>query len=184
MILSVRTLLVIGVISTILPALADAADLPKRKSGLWEITTSHEGAPGMVMQVCIDEKQDNLAAQQSGKMDQDIRQQCSRMDTKQAGDRIEIDSVCRFGKVTAIGHSVISGQMSTQYRMESTTRYEPPMHGMARSHMVMTGRWLGPCKPGQKHGAMSLSGMPGGGQFNLDADTLKQMEKLQQQYGR
>jgi hypothetical protein len=173
---AVRALLLLSCL-TLVPA-AEAADLPKRKSGLWEIKSSHDGKEGMTMQMCIDEKQDDLTAQQADKAKRDIHKQCSKMDMKQSGGQVVIDSTCQFDKFTATGHTVISGQLSTQYTMDSTTRFDPPMHGMAQSHTVMTGRWLSPCKPGQTHGAMSISGLPGGGQFNLDPETLKRMQKM------
>lgn len=175
----IRTLLVLGATALFMATGVGAADLPKRKSGLWEIKTSHDGAGGLTMQICVDEKQDDLTAQQSDKMNKDMRKQCSRMDTRQSGDRIEIDSVCKFDKSTVTGHTVISGKLSTQYTMESTSRFDPPMHGVAQSRTAMTGRWLGPCKPGQKHGAMSISGMPGGAGLDLDPETMKRMQQMQ-----
>ncbi|MDD4880567.1 MAG: DUF3617 family protein [Gallionellaceae bacterium] len=179
-----RPLFVLGLAAILFATFADAADMPKRKSGLWEIKTSSAGAPGMTMQMCIDEKQDDLAAQRSDKANQDVRKQCSKVDTKQVGNTTVIDSVCKFDQVTATGHTVVSGNLASQYQMDSTTRFDPPMHGMAQSHVVMSGRWLGPCKPGQKHGAMVMSGMPGGGRYNIDPEMMKQMQKMQQQYGR
>src|SRR5688572_17068678 len=53
---SMRTL-VIALIAAAIPVSALSADLPKRKSGLWEITTSEPGGPpGPVAQMCIDQK--------------------------------------------------------------------------------------------------------------------------------
>jgi hypothetical protein len=172
-----RVSLFLGLLVLALPA-ANAADQAKRKSGLWEIKTSAEGSPTMTMQMCVDEKQDDVAAQPN---ERDMRKQCPKMDSKRVGDRMVIDSVCKIDKTTATSHTEVSGNLANDYRMESTTRFEPPMHGMAKSHTVMTGRWLGPCKPGQKHGSMVISGMPGGGQFNIDPDAIKQMQR---QYGR
>lgn len=41
-----------------------AAELPKRKPGLWEISVQMEGAPSMgAMQQCIDKNTDNLMQQ-------------------------------------------------------------------------------------------------------------------------
>lgn len=176
-----RALFVLG-LAAILASPAQAADAPKRKSGLWEIKTSSADAPVMTMQMCVDERQDDLAAQRPD--DRDMRKQCPKMDSKRVGNTIVVDSVCKFEGTTMTGHAVISGNLASDYRMESTTRFDPPMHGMAIAKSVMSGRWLGPCKPGQKHGAMVMSGMPGGGQFNLDPEMLKQMEKMQQQYRR
>lgn len=172
-----RVLFLLAAAGLCLPV--QAADMVKRKSGLWEIKTTSDGRPGMTMQVCIDEKMDDMTTQQARDMEKGARQQCPKLETKKVGDRMVIDSVCKFDKFTATGHTEISGQMSTQYRMESTTRYDPPMHGMAKSHTVMDGRWLGPCKPGQGHGAVSISGMPGGGSMNIDPEMLKALQKRQ-----
>lgn len=165
-------------------AVAFAADMPMRKSGLWEVKTENTGggqnmAGPMTMQMCIDQSKDDMTAGPN-----DMRKHCSKMDTKRMGNRVEIDSVCTHGKHTTTGHTVITGNMATDYRMESTTRFEPPMHGMQTTSMTMTGKWLGPCKPGQKHGSVSMPGMPEmgpGGQFKMDPEMMKRM---QQQYGR
>lgn len=179
--LSFRVRLAALLVPAIVFPSANAADLPTRKSGLWEIRTSHDGAGGpMTLQICIDQTQDNISVQQSQKLDKDMRRQCSRLDVKRLGDRTEIDSVCKFDKYTTTGHSVISGNLSTQYRMESTTRYEPAMFGKSQTHTVMDGKWLGPCKPGQGHGSMVFSGMPGG-DVRIDPE---QIRKMQQQYKR
>jgi hypothetical protein len=61
------------------------------------------------------------------------------------------------------------------------------MNGMQNMSSSMTGKWLGPCKPGQKHGSMTTSGMPGmspGGEFKMDAETMNRMRQMQAQYGR
>lgn len=164
-----------------LPVSAIAADPGKRKSGLWEIKTSQAGAPEMTMQICIDEKQDDLSGHSQ---DRKVRQQCSKIDAKRTASGMVIDSVCEIDKTTAISHVVITGDLASQYRMDSTTRFDPPLHGMAQTRTSMSGRWLGACKPGQKHGSMTMMGMPANGQFKLDPDTIRQMQKLQQQYAR
>ena len=159
-----------------------SADMPQRRSGLWEIKTSHDGsASDMTLQICVDEKQDDFTVQQTQKLDQDVRKQCPKMDVKRRGNVTEIDSVCKFGQVTATGHTVISGNLATQYRMEATTLFNPPMYGMVKTNTVMHGKWLGPCKPGQTHGSMTFSGPPGGGVGKIDPEMLQQLQKMQQQ---
>lgn len=170
-----RTLITLCLAAILAPA-AVAADAPQRKSGLWEIKTSTEGTPAMTMQVCVDQRQDDFASQRAA--ERDARQRCPKMAVTRSGRNTVIDSVCLIDKVTATSHAMISGDLASQYRMESTTRYTPPMHGMARSHMVMEGRWLGPCKAGQKHGDVMMPGLPGGGQFAIDPEALRQMQKL------
>ena len=167
-----------------------AADAPMRKSGLWEIKseTSAGGQkmPGpMTMQMCIDQSKDDMTA--DPKDAQDMRKRCSKMDMKRTGNATVIDSVCMMDGHTATGRTVITGNLATDYRMENTTRFDPPMQGMRSTSSTMSGKWLGPCKPGQKHGSMTMSGMPAmgpGGQFKMDPETMKRMQQMQQQYGR
>jgi hypothetical protein len=167
-----------------LPALA--ADLPARKSGLWEIRsdTSAGGQkmPGTTMQMCIEQARDDVTGDPH-----EARRQCSKMEVKRSGSQTVIDSVCKIDRHTATGRTVISGDLATNYRMENTTRFDPPMNGMQTVSSTMTGKWLGACKPGQKHGSMTMSGMPGmgaGGAMQLDPEMMKRMQQMQQQYGR
>ena len=167
-----------------------SADMPLRKSGLWEIktetTAGGQKMPGpMTMQMCIDQSKDDMTA--DPKEAKEMRKPCSKMDMKRTGNQTVIDSVCAIEGHTATGHTVISGNLATDYRMESTTRFTPPMQGMQATSSVITGKWLGPCKPGQKHGSMTMSGMPGmgsGGEFRMDPEMMKRMQQMQQQYGR
>jgi hypothetical protein len=153
-----------GVLLTPLAALS--ADMPLRKSGLWEIrtetTAGGQKMPGpMTMQMCIDQSKDDMTA--DPKEAKEMRKRCSKMDMKRTGN------------------------LATDYRMENTTRFTPPMQGMQATSSVITGKWLGPCKPGQKHGSMMMSGMPGmgpGGEFRMDPEMMKRMQQMQQQYGR
>ncbi len=179
----IRPLLTAGLAACLLaPAAAGAADAPLRKSGLWEIRTE-TGAGGpmpgpVTMQMCIDQRQDDLLAG----MDSDVRRRCSKMDMTRAGDKVTIDSVCEMNGYTITGRTVITGNLTTDYRMENTSRFAPPMNGMQTMSSTMTGKWIGPCKPGQQHGTVTVSGMPGMGpgvEFRIDPELLKQM---QQQY--
>lgn len=164
-----------------------SADVPMRKSGLWEIksetSTGGQKMPGpMTMQMCIEQGKDDMTADPKDR--QAMHKRCPKMDMKRTGNTTVIDSVCAMDGHTATGRTVITGNLATDYRMENTTRFDPPMNGMRTLSSTMAGKWLGPCKPGQKHGSMTMSGMPAmgaGGEFKMDAETMKRM---QQQYGR
>ena len=177
----IRTSFILATLALALPAAA--ADLPTRKSGLWEITsqstTGGQRMPATTMQICIEQGRDDVTGDPS-----EARKQCSRMDVKRSGNQMVIDSVCRMNGHTATGHTVISGDLARDYRMDSTTRFDPPMNGMQTLSSTMSGKWLGACKPGQKHGSVVMQGMPGmgpGGQMNIDPEMMR---RLQQQYGR
>ncbi|MEQ1661309.1 MAG: DUF3617 family protein [Thiobacillus sp.] len=166
-----------------------ADEVPKRKSGLWEITTqTRAGGQAMpmpmVMQVCVDQKQDDVTVdQEPGTPKPD----CSKMDVKRSGSQVTIDSVCTHEAHSIANHMTVSGNMTTDYRIESMARINPPMQGVSAMDSTVTGKWLGACKPGQKHGARTMAGMPGvgpGGKFKMDPELMKRMQKqMQEQYG-
>jgi hypothetical protein len=142
-----------------------ALDLPKRKSGLWEIVTSQTGGPpGPTVQMCIDEKLDDLAKQlAAGAVT------CSKQDVRREGDRYVAESVCRIDNTTATSRMVFSGNFDTQYKADIEARYSPPLMGMSEGRSTVSAKWLGPCRAGQRPGDVV---MPGGARINLyDAPT-------------
>lgn len=151
-------MLVCGLMAASLAGSALAADLPKRKSGLWEMNTRMEGMPGMgPMQQCIDQNTDNLMQQQAEKNKAD----CSVMDIKPQGNKVTIHSVCKMQGSTATTDAVFMGAFDASYKGDMLTRFSPPMHGMSESKMTIDAKWLGPCKPGQKPGDVVMPNMKG-----------------------
>ena len=98
----------------LLPLAADAADLPKRKSGQWEISTAQTGGPpGPVAQMCIDEKSDDLTRQlAAGAVT------CSKQEIRREGNRYVAESVCKIGESTATTRTVISGDFASTYQAD------------------------------------------------------------------
>jgi hypothetical protein len=137
-----------------MPAAGD--DVPKRKSGLWEITTQSGAAktPPHSVQLCVDQKTDNAAQHAAAGAAKDM---CTRNDLVRQGDRIVVDSVCKFGESTAPTHAVMSGHFDSAYRVETTSKYDPPLAGIREGSAVIEAKWLGPCKADQKPGDMILS---------------------------
>ena len=173
------TWLVFGLTTLGLAGSAVAADAPKRKSGLWEISMRSEGAPHMgPMQQCIDQNTDNLMQQKA----KEQKQECSVMDVKQSGTKVSIHSVCKMEGTTATTDGVFEGSFDSSYKGTMKTRFNPPMHGMSESSMTMEARWLGPCKPGQKPGDMI---MPNMGKININEmmndPKIQEMMRRQQQ---
>jgi hypothetical protein len=137
---------------TAMPSFGD--DLPKRKSGLWEIKTSSDAVKDEVRSVhmCVDQKADNL----TGAAASTAKQMCSKTDMQREGNRLTIDSVCKFGPTTAITHSVITGNFDSVYRIDTSSTYDPPMGAMKQSHATIDARWIGPCKTDQRPGDVIL----------------------------
>ena len=141
-------------------ASAATVELPKRKPGLWEIVTSQTGGPpGPKAMLCIDAKTDDLAQQlAAGAVS------CSQQEVRRDGDRFIAQSTCRIGESTATTHMVFSGQFDSAYEVDIEAKYAPPLLGMTEGRSTVRGRWLGPCRPGQRPGDIML---PNGTVLNL-----------------
>jgi len=129
----------------LLSAPAPGAELPKRKSGLWEMKVKVDGGVAMpALQHCVDGAQDDLLGESSA--------DCSKREVRKDGERWVADLVCKVEGSTATSRMVITGSFDGAYRVESKTSYEPPYKGVKESSLVQEAKFLGPCKPGQKPG--------------------------------
>lgn len=163
---------------------AGAADLPKRKSGLWEIRTQMSGMPaGMPgqgpIQMCIDQNSDNMTQDSSAPGE---KPDCPVMQVKPGVGKMTIHSVCHHNGTTATTDAEITGDFNRSYRSDMVTRFSPPQDGMKEMKMVQEARWLGPCQPGQKAGDII---MPGMGKYNMQEmmkdPQMRELMKRQQQ---
>lgn len=149
-----------------------AGDMPKRKSGLWQMkmTSTHGQGGTFTMQQCIDQATDELMGGQADSASMMMpkrntsssKQKCSTQDLRREGNKFVMDSVCQHGKTTATTHAVMTGTFDSSYRMESNTTFDPPLRGVRESTTVVEAEWLGPCKEGQRPGDIIMPGMPGG----------------------
>lgn len=153
-----RSSLLLTIVAASLAGHLQAADMPKRKPGLWEISTRMEGMPAMgAMQQCIDQTTDDLMQQQAKKE----QQTCSVIDVKPVGNKVTVHSVCKVQGSTATTDAVFVGSFDSAYKGDMQTRFNPPMHGTSESKMSFDARWLGPCKPGQKPGDVIMPNVGG-----------------------
>lgn len=141
-----------------LHAPAGATEPFKRKGGLWEIKNSVMGMAGMggAMQVCVDEKTDDLQRQLSGQDHPQHKSQCTVQDTKRSGDKLTLTSVCQMQGRKVTTKVEMSGSFESAYHGDITATYDPPMGNMKETRMTMDAKWLGPCKAGQKPGDMIM----------------------------
>ncbi len=159
---------------------AAAQDAPKRKSGLWEVSMSSPQMPApMVTRQCVDEKTDDMARGPRGGSEK-----CSKTSVRREGGSVIVESVCQVEGSTATSRGVFSGDFGSAYKGEMTTRFNPPLRGMAESKMNFQARLTGPCAPGQKPGDASVQGMPGGGRKGgMDAEQARRMaEEMMKKY--
>jgi hypothetical protein len=147
-------------LAALAPALVSGADLPRRKSGLWEMSTAAQQGQTVAATMCVDQKTDDLSRQLAG-----VGVSCSKQDIRrEAANRYVFDSVCRFGESTATSRAVFTGSFDSQYEVDISAKYAPPMMGMSEGRSRIRARWLGPCKAGQRPGDIV---MPNGTTINI-----------------
>jgi hypothetical protein len=140
------------------PALGASSDLPKRRSGLWEIKMSNPGVKDtQEMQQCIDEKTDDLM---KNNMAGTEKPSCSKSEVRREGDKLIAESTCKLDGSTATTRAVLTGKFDSAYKADIKSTYEPPLQGVRESTAVIEAKWVGACKPGQKPGDISIPGMP------------------------
>ncbi|MEO8299285.1 MAG: DUF3617 family protein [Burkholderiales bacterium] len=154
------TLLTACLLSVSAPGLVSAQEMPKRKPGLWEMTMEMQGGarmPPMASSQCVDETSD--AAMQRRALAGQPGTECSKPTSKRIQGGVEVQAECTGpeGKSQVVGK--ITGDMQATYAVDSLIKFTPPRHGMSEAHMVMQGRYAGPCPAGMKGGDMRVGGM-------------------------
>ena len=133
-----------------------AEQLPRRQSGLWEMTTSMAGEGATTTtRVCLDAETDREMAIWGG---QTSKTMCPRNEIRREADgSLRFASTCNMGTggVTR-SEGTVSGDLTSSYVVKmraSTTGAELPMMNRT-TDMTMTARRVGPCADGQKPGDM------------------------------
>jgi len=145
---------------------AQAQEKFQRKSGLWELRRTSTVTAGQVRtyQMCVDQASDNAL---SPLADGSPGEVCDVSKLQRNGDKLSIDAACKMPQSGALGttHAVVSGKFDSAYKVESKTKFEPPIRGHPESDAVLEAKWTGPCKPNQRPG--DVIG-PRGEKSNLD----------------
>ncbi len=138
--------------------------LPHPKAGLWKMSMAMDAGPGIRMggEICLD-AQTEQAAFTAGP--QARSKDCSEPAFGVApGGGVTFDTTCKREGRTVRMHGVATGDFNSAYAMDTTTSMDPaPPGAPAEMKMHMQAQWLGPCRPGQTPGHMSMK-MNGVGQ--------------------
>jgi hypothetical protein len=145
---------------------AFATELPPRKPGLWELTTTHENAamPPQTMQHCTDSASDRTLLAMGTALASSF---CSRQEIRQEGNAYVIEAVCKMGPLSVSSTSIISGDFNSAYTIKMTPKIEgipPQLAALAGGGSTTTARWVGACKDGQTPGDIV---MPDGRTMNI-----------------
>lgn len=154
-------------------ASAGAQELPPRKPGLWK-ESHYENKDSQnpdVIYHCADHASDEKLRLMAKNM-----AACEEGPSQRKGNTIVGSSVCQMMGSKVTTRYVVSGDMNTEYRIESTSTYEPPMFGLKENDSVIVSQWQGPCQPGQKPGDMVIS--EDGQTEVVNAEDLGQMQQL------
>jgi hypothetical protein len=129
---------------------ASASDtaMPDMKPGLWAVKINLHGGDGQthggVTQQCLD-----TAAMAQAKLTAAnyVKANCSKNETRRAGDTWTNDLVCKSGGSVTTTHTVTAMTGDSAYHTDLRTTYDPPLAGSANSTTVMDGKWISACKP-------------------------------------
>jgi hypothetical protein len=155
--------------------LAQAQDLPKRKTGVWEITrtTTRNHDTPQLMQWCIDQSNDNALNQLAEGV---ANETCKVENMQRDGARLVVNAVCTLGPEQAVSktHAVITGNFDSAYHLESKSSYDPPMRGgKTEGTAVFDAKWAGACKTGFRPGEVML---PGGTKVKLAPESIAEQK--------
>jgi hypothetical protein len=147
---------ILGLAAALLPAEPARGDeFPRRKPGLWEMSTSGGPVGPQTLQQCIDAATDDILRRQSSE-----GQNCSKPVVEREGNRYRVSSTCNNAGTRTTMDGVYTVVGDTEYRGDMKMTFDPPLSGANEMNMKMAGRWLGACKPGMKPGDIVMQGMP------------------------
>lgn len=120
---------------------AFGADLPKRKPGLWSITTTVLDTNGKAStdQVCALPSDDLFGLT----LVSGPQFSCEAGTWSMDGSKIITDKKCHLGNVALAQHSVFTGDFSAAYDVETDSIYTPPLYGVGKVSMRITAKRVG-----------------------------------------
>lgn len=118
---------------------ATADDVPKRKPGLWEITTVAAGTGMTTVRTCVGPNDKIATPDDSG--------DCSKPKVRRVDEDIFVDVVCKKPYGRQIMSTAYTGDFNKRYRATMKITFDPP-EGVPNTGVIIDGRYLGPnCDP-------------------------------------
>ena len=139
-----------------LPSPAALFAKPQRKPGLWQVSMSMSSGRGMHFggEICVDAETDKASSFADSPVSS---KSCSGGQFRPTAGGVEFDSTCKLEDRTVTSHGMATGDFSSSYTVDVTSHMDPPLPGMnGDSKTHMEAHWLGPCKPGQVPGHMTM----------------------------
>jgi hypothetical protein len=146
---------------------AQTLNLPARKAGLWELSTTIDrekasapdekpkSSPPISAQMCLDASTDRELMDYTLKFTEG---KCRSLTTRRDGKSIIIDADCTFGSKVTKSKTVITGDFQSAYTMRTEGVMEGGSKGPQAMLTTQTATWKGPDCPNMKPGDISLFG--------------------------
>lgn len=147
---SVTAILALAGLCTVPATLA--AELPQRKPGQWEITTTSDNPriAAHVEDVCLDTATDALLSRFALGASQKL---CTAIDVKDAGGgAFTVDAACNMTSRRMSVHGEVAYKGNSAYRETVHVRYDPPLAGRSETTSVHEAKWTGACAADMKPG--------------------------------
>ena len=135
-----------GVALACRPASADNVQLPERKAGLWELSTTMDeglGPKDQTMKLCIDADMERNTVSASA---EEHAKQCSKYNVTRQGDSTVVDMSCQFASRHVTSRTEMSGDFQTTFlvKIESNTSGEHNKQSVnVKRTITQTGKYLG-----------------------------------------
>ena len=132
----------VGMVLAFPCAAAAADDFPHRQAGSWETTIEVSGKSATTRQ-CVGDATDKLI----NAMQPPAGGTCSKRTLTKTSDGYLFEYACKIGAVTMEGKTVITGDMDSAFKLESTSVRTgmPNQPGSVSRTVSATARRLGPC---------------------------------------
>jgi hypothetical protein len=131
------------------------AEPPPLKSGLWEVARAgaQQSDKRQTTMMCLDESVQADMREFGMGVAKDL---CTQNQRTFDGNRMVTSAVCKMGQTTITSKSVMTFTGNTAYHTEGSATYDPPMMNVKEAKFAVDAKWIGPCKPGQQPGDMTL----------------------------
>jgi hypothetical protein len=130
---------------------------PHPKPGLWRTSIDADAGPGVRMtgELCLDEHTEDAAFSSSPRW---AKGDCEKVSFTPAPDGgIAFSTTCMAKGRTVTTQGVATGDFSSSYAMDVTTKVDPPIHGaLGQMRTKIQATWIGPCRTDQRPGQLSM----------------------------
>jgi hypothetical protein len=145
-----------------------SAELPQRKPGLWEIRTTASQAAGLpAAMFCVGDATDT----QMEHLDRTFGEKgaCRISPFRLVGTAWMSESVCREGKNIVSSRSIVSGDLQSEYRIDTETSYVLTSSTRREEKEALAAKFITPCPSNLRPGDLLISGM---GKLNMVDGTV------------